>query len=322
MHEFTLHDLQCFDAVVQAGGFQAAAKQLHRSHPAVFAAVARLERQLDLELFDRTGYRVRLSAAGRVFHRRAQPLLREFETLRQHAAQLAMGEESEFDIVVGDVCPREAVLALLGGFFSRYPGTRLNLHFETVGGPMERLLDGNADLIVHRVDKTDARIEWLDLCKVQFVPVIAPGLLPEPLPRILWPEQLRELTQCVMRDTARHSPQRDFFTIEGAHRCTVADQSMKKEVILQGLGWGHLPRFLIERELHDGALRSIAGRYLPGATEEVVAARRHDRAHGPIAERLWRYLRKEAGAWRRMLDAAGSPAAKRALNRSRRASGA
>ena len=48
MHDFTLHDLQCFDAVVDAGGFQAAAQRLHRSHPAVFAAVARLERQLGL----------------------------------------------------------------------------------------------------------------------------------------------------------------------------------------------------------------------------------------------------------------------------------
>lgn len=33
MHDFTLHDLQCFDAVVDAGGFQAAAQRLHRSHP-------------------------------------------------------------------------------------------------------------------------------------------------------------------------------------------------------------------------------------------------------------------------------------------------
>ena len=31
MSEFTLHDLQCFDAVVRAGGFQAAAETLHLS---------------------------------------------------------------------------------------------------------------------------------------------------------------------------------------------------------------------------------------------------------------------------------------------------
>ncbi|WP_256670307.1 LysR family transcriptional regulator [Pseudomonas sp. CFSAN084952] len=60
MAEFTLHDLQCFDAVIRAGGLQAAASLLHRSHPSVSAAVAKLERQLNLVLLDRSGYRVQL----------------------------------------------------------------------------------------------------------------------------------------------------------------------------------------------------------------------------------------------------------------------
>ncbi|RVB25168.1 LysR family transcriptional regulator, partial [Mesorhizobium sp. M7A.F.Ca.CA.004.05.1.1] len=94
MAEFTLHDLQCFDAVVRTGGFQPAAAMLYRSHPAVFAAVAKLERQRGLILLDRSGYRVRPTEAGLSFHRRALSLLRELDGLRVHAAQLAMGEES------------------------------------------------------------------------------------------------------------------------------------------------------------------------------------------------------------------------------------
>jgi hypothetical protein len=34
---------------------------------------------------------------------------------------------------------------------------------------------------------------------------------------------------------------------------------MKKEVILQGTAWGHLPRFLSERELRDGSLYPMRG---------------------------------------------------------------
>lgn len=294
MNDFTLHDLQCFDAVVRGGGFQAAAGALHRSHPAVFAAVARLERQLSLSLFDRGGYRVALTDAGRSFHGRAQALLRELDGLRNHAEQLAMGEESELHVVIGDLCPRPPLLGLLARFFTGCPATRLNLHFETVSGPLERLLDDEADLILHRIDKADPRIEWIDLGKVPFVPVVAPGLLPSPLPRAIRPERLRGFTQCVMRDSARHSPPSDHFVVEGAPQCTVADQAMKKEVILQGLGWGHLPRFLVEEELRSGALLSIAGRYLPGRTEELVAARRQDRPHGPVASRLWAHLREQA----------------------------
>ena len=43
-------------------------------------------------------------------------------------------------------------------------------------GPNELLLDGGADLIIHHIDKTDSRYEYRDFCKVQVVPVIAPGI--------------------------------------------------------------------------------------------------------------------------------------------------
>ncbi|MBD9422789.1 LysR family transcriptional regulator [Achromobacter sp. ACM04] len=303
MSEFTLHDLQCFDAVARDGGFQAAAATLHRSHPAVFAAVAKLERQLGLALLDRSGYRVSLTAAGQSFHARAQSLLRELTALRAHAEQLAMGEETELRIVIGDFCPRPYVLGLLSRFFADCQATRLDLHFEAVSGPLERLYDGEADLILHRVDKNDARIEWVDLAKVPFVPVVAPGFLREPVPRAIKPALMRDYTQCVMRDTARHTPPQDYFTVEGARQCTVADQLMKKEIILQGMGWGHMPRFLVDEELRDGRLISIANRHLPGSVEELVAARRTDRAQGPVSNRLWCYLQNAAPALRRALAA-------------------
>jgi DNA-binding transcriptional LysR family regulator len=296
MANFTLHDLLCFDAVVQAGGFQAAAAQLHRSHPAVFAAVARLEAQLGLELLDRSGYRVRPTDAGRSLHRKAQSLLRELHDLRTHAEHLAMGEEGELRVVIGDLCPRPQVLELLSRFFAGCPGTRLHLLYEAVGGPAERLLDGEADLILHGIERRDPRLEWVELCEVPFVPVVATGSLPFPVTRSIAPEQMRELTQCVIRDTARHSPPISHFVIDGAHQCTVPDQLMKKELILQGMAWGHMPRFLIEEELRDGRLESIAGRHFPGSVERLVAARRRDRPHGPVATRLWSYIQERGPA--------------------------
>ena len=304
MAEFTLHDLQCFDAVVRSGGFQPAAAKLHRSHPAVFAAVAKLERQLGLILLDRSGYRVRATEAGLSFHRRAQSLLRELEGLSAHAAQLSMGEETDIHVVIGDLCPRPEVLGLLGRFFAQCPGTRLHLHFEAVGGPWERLIDGEADLILHWVEKSDSRAEWVDLCKVPFIPVVAPGFLPKRIKQPITPDQMHTFTQCVIRDTARHSPQQDYFMIEGAPQCMVPDQGMKKEIILQGLGWGHMPGFLIEEELRDGRLHSIAGRHLPGRTEELVVARRRDQPQGPISNRLWAYIHREAPILRRALKPA------------------
>jgi DNA-binding transcriptional LysR family regulator len=311
MTAFTLHDLQCLDAVIRAGSFQAAASRLHRSHPAVFAAIAKLERQLDLKLLDRSGYRISPTQAGLSLHHKLQPLLQELEALQVHASQLAMGEESRLRVVIGDLCPRTQVLGILGRFFAECPATRLDLRYEAVTGPWERLLDDEADLILHRIDKGDARLEWMDLGTVTLVPVAAPGFLPFAVSPTLSPRQMRNLTQCIIRDTALHSGDHNYYVIEEAPKCTVADHQMKKELIVHGLAWGHLPHFLIEEELRDGRLLALTSRHYPGITETLVAARRRDRPHGPVANRLWNYLETAMAGQMNRLHADGNRQATR-----------
>lgn len=295
MYKFTLQDLLCFVAVVQEGSFQSAATALHRSHAAVFAALRKLEDQFGLALLDRGGYRVRPTQAGMSLYDRAQRLLQEAESFSLHARQLAMGEETELRVVMGDLCPRPQTLGLLSNFFAQCPNTRLQLHFEAVTGPWERLLDDDADLILHHVNKADPRLEWLDLGSISLVPVAAPGFLDFPVTDTITPDEMRRFTQCILRDTARRPGDHDYFVLSGAHQCSVADHQMKKELILRGLAWGHLPRFMIEEELQNGQLLSIAGRHFPGVMEELVAGRRRDRPHGPVAMRLWEYIEEQAG---------------------------
>jgi DNA-binding transcriptional LysR family regulator len=290
----TLHQLQCFEAVVSDGSFQAAAEKLLRAQPSVSASVRNLEEHLRLTLLDRTGYRVKLTEAGRSFYARTRLLLREAQRLRDHAEQLAMGEESELSVVIGDTNPLPETLGLLRSFFDSRPGTKLHLHFEAISGPLERLLDGEADLILHHIDETDPRLEFIDLFTVRIVPVVAPSFLRFPISKSITPEQMRDYVQCVIRDSARHSPPRDDYLIEGARSWTVGDQLMKRELILQGMGWGHMPGFLIDQDLRDKRLLSIAGKHFPGAQVELVAARLRDAPHGPVADRLWEYIGDQA----------------------------
>jgi DNA-binding transcriptional LysR family regulator len=290
----TIHQLLCFDAVVTEGSFQAAAEKLLRSQPTVSSSVKNLETQLQLNLLDRSGYRVTLTEAGRSFHARARVLLHELQNLRNHAAQLAMGEESELRVVIGDLCPLPEILKLLRRFFDGCPGTRLHLHFEAIAGPWQRLFDDEADLILHHIDKADTRLEFIDLFTVKVVPVVAPNFLRFPISRSISPEQMRDYVQCVIRDTARGSLPKNYFLVEGARSWTVSDQLMKKELIVQGMGWGHMPKYLIEQELRERRLLRITGKYFPGGRAELVAARRRDVPHGPIADKLWQFIGEQA----------------------------
>jgi DNA-binding transcriptional LysR family regulator len=294
LNGLTLHQLICFEAVVSEGSFQAAAEKLRRSQPTVSSSIKNLETQLQLSLLDRSGYRVTLTEAGRSFYEHTRLFLHETQRLRDHAAQLAMGEESELRVVIGDISPLPETLGLLRRFFDGCPGTKLHLHFEAISGPAERLLDGEADLILHHIDKADPRLEFVDLFTVKVVPVVAPKFLRFPISNSITPEQMRDYVQCVIRDTARHSQPRDYFLVEGARSWTVSDQLMKKELILQGMGWGHMPRYLIEANLRDGSLLPIAGRHFKGGRAELVAARRRNTPHGPIANRLWQFIADQA----------------------------
>jgi DNA-binding transcriptional LysR family regulator len=289
----TLHQLLCFEAVVTQGGFQAAAEKLLRSQPTVSSSVKNLETQLRLSLLDRSGYRVALTDAGRSFYERTRVFLHELRGLRDHAAQLAMGEESELRVVIGDTCPLPEILGLLRRFFDSCPGTRLHLHFEAISGPWERLLDEDADLILHHIDKADPRLEFIDLLTVKLIPVVAPNFLRFPISKSITPEQMRDYVQCVIRDTAHRSPPRDYYLVEGARSWTVSDQLMKRELILQGMGWGHMPHHLIEQNLRDGSLLPIIGKHMKGGQVELVAARRRNTPHGPIANRLWRFIEEQ-----------------------------
>jgi DNA-binding transcriptional LysR family regulator len=294
MDGLTLHQLLCFEAVVTEGGFQAAAEKLHRSQPTVSSSVKNLETQLRLNLLDRSGYRVALTDAGRSFYERAHVFLHELRGLRDHAAQLAMGEESELRVVIGDTCPLPEILGLLRRFFDSCPGTRLHLHFEAISGPWERLFDEEADLILHHIDKADPRLVFIDLFTVKLIPVVAPNFLRFPISKSITPEQMRDYVKCVIRDTARRSPPRDYYLVEGARSWTVSDQLMKRELILQGMGWGHMPRYLIEQKLRDGSLLPITGKHFRGGQVELVAARLRNTPHGPIADRLWRFIEEQA----------------------------
>lgn len=74
-----LEQLRIFSAVARYGGFSAAARKLYISHSTTSRAVAALEAELGVRLFERSSHKVSLTAAGKVLLDEAGALLRAAE---------------------------------------------------------------------------------------------------------------------------------------------------------------------------------------------------------------------------------------------------
>ena len=70
------------DAIARTGTVSAAARELHLSQPALSRSVRRLEDELGVELFERSGRHVELNEVGRAALEWARQLLRDERLMR------------------------------------------------------------------------------------------------------------------------------------------------------------------------------------------------------------------------------------------------
>lgn len=119
--------LRYFVAVVDHGGFTAAARAVHVSQPALSQAVKDLEVELAVVLFTRTGRRVRLTPAGAALLGPARQVLRDLETGRAAVEAVAGLEAGNVTMASLPTLVADPVAPLVGIFRRCYPGIRIDL---------------------------------------------------------------------------------------------------------------------------------------------------------------------------------------------------
>src|SRR5690349_15578715 len=88
-----LRHLETFVAIVDAGTLTAAAARLYKTQGAVSHDLKALESDLGLELIDRSGQRVRLTAGGLALLPMARRLLGEVSDVRHEMARVRAGDQ-------------------------------------------------------------------------------------------------------------------------------------------------------------------------------------------------------------------------------------
>ncbi|WP_255423588.1 MULTISPECIES: LysR family transcriptional regulator [unclassified Xanthomonas] len=120
-------ELSAFIAVVEAGGFTAAARRTGDSQSSVSKAVGALEKRLGVALFNRSTRSVTLTDQGRRYYDRAKPLLDEMDDADSELTQSTKGVSGLLRIAAAGTFGRLHVLPVIPGLLSRHPGLKVDL---------------------------------------------------------------------------------------------------------------------------------------------------------------------------------------------------
>ncbi|HEV7308314.1 LysR family transcriptional regulator [Ensifer sp.] len=252
----TLDQMRTFVTVGESGSFRGGAARLSRVQSAVSHAIANLEAQLGVALFDRSGHRPVLTPEGQALLANARDILLRVDAMRARARGLGEGIELELSLIVDTLFPVEAIGAALTDMRSTYPNVSIRLAVAPLGGPLDGLVERRFTLgITVGEDFRDPAIARRALTTVGIVAVVAAH---HPLGRragggALENAELADHLQIVLSDPSQRTTGRDFGVLS-PQTCRVNSQDTKHAMIRSGLGWGRLPFWQVERDLDEGRL--------------------------------------------------------------------
>lgn len=286
----TLDQIRAFVTVVDEGSFSAAARKLQRVQSAVSHAIANLEAQLGVALWDRSTRVPKLTDQGRVLLACARRVISETDGLRRVARGLVGGLEPEVAICVDAAFPLTALVDLCREFAEVFPTVELRVHTEIMAAVTARVLDGTCHLGVANPAESGAGLTRHHLSTVQFVTVAskdhplakAKGRIPT--------ERLAEHVQIVLSERSPgKSPDRGVLS---PITWRVADLTTKHALIRAGLGWGNLPEHVARADLAKGTLVRLQ----PEAWGEVLISlaviHRPELDAGPATQWLLRRMKE------------------------------
>lgn len=279
----SLDQLRIFLAVVDEGSFNRAARKLGRAISVISYGIANLEAQLGVRLFDREGSRrPQLTESGKALLSEVRGVADEVDALLAKVRSLHQGLEAELSLAVDVMVPIAVLAEVLREFQRMFPTVTLRLHVEGLGGVAALVLDDRATFGIAGPDIVNhPELERQVVGSVELVPVAAPS---HPLAASgqVAPGAARKHLQLVLTDRSPLTAGKDFSVLS-PRTWRLADLGAKHALLREGIGWGSMPRHMVEGDLARGTLVELVLPERPGVDYVLRALWRKDARLGPAA---------------------------------------
>ena len=170
--KITLDQWQALIAVVDEGGYAAAAEALDKSQSAISYAVQKIETELGVRAFALEGRRAKLTETGSLLYRQAKVLVDEAGRIENTAIRFGHGWEPLVRLTADGLFPQDQVLCALVRLASESPLTRVEFQETVLSGSEEALLRHEADVVI--TGRVPPGFMGDHLSRIRFVAVAAP----------------------------------------------------------------------------------------------------------------------------------------------------
>lgn len=175
LRQMDLNLLLVFDALMQEQNLSRAAQRLHMSQPAVSNALARLRRQLDEPLFQRTARGMTPTAQAQALYAPVRQALQLLQTGLGPQTGFDLASEHVFRLAMNDYAQASLLPHLLPRIQALAPGVVLSVQDDDADSLPRRLATGALDLAIDYLHFSDADLRYQPLMEEQLVVIGRPG---------------------------------------------------------------------------------------------------------------------------------------------------
>nr|WP_319557199.1 LysR family transcriptional regulator [uncultured Vibrio sp.] len=261
MHSpITLEALHILDAIDRRGSFAAAANELDRAPSSLSYQIQKLEQDLDIIIFDRSGHKAHFTEAGKLILERGRDILKASEKLVNDATVLANGWELDITVAFDGIIPVSNFFPMVDAL-SEVSSTRVRLQEEILAGSWESLNTGRSDLLIcPSLDTLPQEVKSEKIGKMTMLWVAAASHYVHKRSGGDFDEAAREKYRIIaIADTAREQPALSMNIIQKQPRLTVTNFTAKVDALIAGLGIGTLPSQIALPLIDSGELKLIEG---------------------------------------------------------------
>jgi DNA-binding transcriptional LysR family regulator len=256
MLRLSLEALQIIDAIDRRGSFSAAGKELFRVPSTISYTVAKLEEDLGVQVFERSGPKVALTVAGKELLKEGRYLLKAAGDLERRVRRVASGWETELALGMDSIFSPIGLKEDINAFYEIADQTRLRIAQDALSGTWEALLDRRVDLLIGAAGEGPSGGGYTaePMGKIPFVFAISPSHPLANATHSLGKADLHKYRAITVSDSARLMPARTVGLLLGQETLAVPDMRTKYEFQLAGLGFGFLPESCARPAISAGLL--------------------------------------------------------------------